>query len=182
MVGHGNHVRAPLYMVPVPSASHQMLIGCGVTMIQLVIAMMVLLQPVAPWRTNYENVARGILDGARESPVFEGETGFQRTVALDISIAWFESRFDQHATGDHGAAHGLYQVHAKEDETVKEQTVRANLMIRESFRVCKSRPLEERLGWYAAGGNGCSRGLQASRFRMWKAMKLYREFLEGNAP
>jgi len=164
------NLRFGLYLAIILASGHQMLIT--------ILAMMALLQPSAPWKDNYETVARGLLSGATASPVFEGQYGVQRTIALDVSLAWFESRFDQHAIGDNGAAHGLYQVHAKEAPTVEEQTKQANEMIKASFRICKNRPLEERLGWYASGGNGCDRpgGLKASRHRMLKALWLYRKF------
>ena len=151
-------------------------------MLITILTVMALLQPKAPWEGDYETVARDIARGAAASPVFEGEYGIQRTIALDVSLAWFESRFDRHAIGDHGAAHGLYQVHAREAETVEAQTIEANELIKASFRICKNRPLEERLGWYASGGNGCDKpgGLKASRHRMLKAIWLFEHYFKNN--
>ena len=172
-----------LYLGIILASSHSMLIACNMNtlLLKTILTVMVLLQPQAPWKDDYEQISRGLLSGATTAPVFDGEYGVQRTLALDISLAWFESRFDRHATGDNGAAHGLYQVHAKEAETVEAQTIEANKLIKASFRICRNRPLEERLGWYASGGNGCDRpgGLKASRHRMLKAMWLYRKFFEG---
>lgn len=149
-------------------------------MLKTILTVMTLLQPQAPWKGDYETVARGLLEGAAAAPVFEGAWGVQRTIALDVSLAWFESRFDHHATGDNGAAHGLYQVHRREAESVKAQTVEANELIKASFRICKNRPLEERLGWYASGGNGCDKpgGLKASRHRMLKAIWLFEHYFK----
>lgn len=145
-------------------------------MIAWILAAMVLLQPSAPWKDSYEHTAKGILEGATSEPIFRGDGGVFRTVALDVSLAWFESRFNPVALGDKGRSWGLYQFqdHGK-PEGVKAQTIIANRLIRESFRICAARPLEERLGWYAAGGNGCDRGLTHSRHRIWKAQWLIRK-------
>lgn len=146
-------------------------------MLTWIISLMLLLQPQAPWKANYESTAVGILEGAKAEPLFQGESGLRRTVALDVALAWFESRFDPSAVGDNGRSRGLYQVQYVGDvEPVLQQTIRANQMIKESFRVCRYKPFEERLGWYASGGNGCSNagGLKASRHRVLKA-----KWLEG---
>lgn len=143
-----------------------------------IVSLMIRLQPVAPWRDSYESTARGILEGAQMEPIFQGESGLRRTVALDVALAWFESRFDPNASGDGGKSRGLYQVQfSGEPESVVQQTIRANRMIRDSFRVCWARPLEERLGWYASGGPNCLRegGIRASRHRMGKAKMMLGE-------
>lgn len=143
-------------------------------MIPWVLAAMLQLQPSAPWLASYTETARGIAEGAEAEPVFAGDV--RRTIALDIAVAWFESRFRPDAVGDHGAAHGLYQVHAPLAATVKQQTIEANRMMRASFKVCSRRPLLERLGWYASGGATCDRpgGLKASSHRMRLAERLFR--------
>lgn len=46
-------------------------------------------------------------------------------------------------------------------------------MMKRSLQICASRPLEDRLGWYAAGGDGCVRGFQASGNRVRKAQWLF---------
>lgn len=144
------------------------------SLITWALAVMNALQPSAPWRQEYESIAQGIVEGAQSEPLFEGESGFLRTVALDLSVAWFESRYNRHAVGDHGAAHGLYQVHGPEAATVKQQTIEANRMMRASFKICGRRPFPEWLGWYAAGGQGC-RGIQASKHRIGLAQRLIKE-------
>lgn len=141
-----------------------------------VLGFMLLLQPRAPWRATYENTAAAIAKGAELAPVFDGDDGVARTAALDAAIAWFESRFDPRALGDHGRSHGLYQVQGHgELEDPLDQTILANAMIRSSFDVCRKHPLEERLGWYAAGGNDCERGLRESRNRIGLAMRLFKK-------
>jgi hypothetical protein len=52
-------------------------------------------------------------------------------------------------------------------------TKSANRMLHRSFQICHARPLEDRLGWYAAGGPDCSRGLTESRHRVRKATWLF---------
>jgi hypothetical protein len=112
-------------------------------------------------------LAAGIVAGAEAEPVFAGDDGVRKTVALDVALAWLESRFDPHAVGDHGSARGLFQVHAPELPTVEAQTRAANRLLRASFRACGSG--DEGLAWYAAGGaSGCTSegGTRASRGRM----------------
>ena len=60
------------------------------------------LQPIAPWSKTYQETAQGMVEGATAVPVFDGPLGVERTIVLDESLAWFESRFDRHAVGDHG--------------------------------------------------------------------------------
>ena len=142
-----------------------------------IVSIMLTLQPIAPWKDRYVEIANEIQVGAEREPVFSGAYGVQRTLALDIAVAWFESRFNPDAIGDNGRARGLYQVHYHgPDEPVREQTERANRMMRASFKVCARRAIEERLGWYAAGGNGCERGLKHSRHRMGLAEKLFKTY------
>lgn len=139
-----------------------------------VLSLMVKLQPNAPWKDNYYHVAQGILDGATAEPIFTGQYGFQRTVALDVSLAWFESRFDFRAIGDKGRSWGLFQFQGKgKPEEIKEQVEIANRLIRQSFAVCKGKEWDEKLGWYAAGGPDCERGLRESRHRMRVAKILF---------
>lgn len=138
-----------------------------------ILSLMLSLQPAAPWREDYYHVAKGILEGAKAIPVFSGQHGVFRTIALNVSLAWHESRFNRYARGDQGKSWGLfqYQNHGTPEDAA-EQTKQANRLILQSFRVCKDKPLNERLGWYAAGGNGCERGLRESRNRMNKAKIL----------
>lgn len=145
-------------------------------MIAWIVTLMVTLQPLAPWKDTYAETAQGMVQGAQEAPLFEGVGALPKTLALDVSLAWFESRFDRAANGDHGKSHGLYQVQGPVIEDVKGQTIQANEMILQSFRVCKGKTLTEKLGWYAAGGNDCERGLRESRHRMGKALTLLKKF------
>lgn len=143
------------------------------------LSIMLFLEPAPPWKASYEETAKAIVDGAKQVPLFDGPMAVERTIALDASLAWFESRFNPNAIGDHGKSRGLYQVqYIGPDEGVTAQTVRANRMMLQSFKICSKRPLEERLAWYASGGNGCDRegGIRASKHRMLKAFWLFRKF------
>lgn len=139
-------------------------------MIGWIVTLMMLLEPMG---NGYKSIAEGMNDGAFEVPLFAGENAHAKTLAVLVSLAWFESRFRTDALGDSGKSRGLYQVQAKEVPTdPKGQTVQAAKMIKESFRVCKDKTLVEKLGWYAAGGPDCERGLRESRNRMKKAFWL----------
>lgn len=159
----------------------------------------------APWGDTYAETARGIVAGAEAEPVFDGAAGVARTVALDVAVAMFESTFEPGALGDcyklkasrldpdpprkartvEGCrSHGLFQTDVRLPASAEEQTRYANRMIRASFRVCRDLPLEERLAWYAAGGeDGCrsEAGRRASRNRLRLAERLFRLY-GGGAP
>jgi len=143
-----------------------------------ILGLMVAMQPQAPWRSTYEATAHAIADAvAGAEPLFAGDRGRERTAALLVSLGWFESTFDPHALGDHGRAHGLFQVHGHGELADPDEAVGLALeLVRTSMRACRNRPLEERLAWYAGGGYDCSApsadALKKSRHRVLKAMWL----------
>jgi hypothetical protein len=163
-----------------------------------ILASMLWLVPRAPWISTFEDTARDIEQGAREVPVFDGPLAVERTVALDVAVASFESTFEPTALGDcrklkknasdpdpprskrteEGCrSHGLYQTDVDLRASALEQTRYANRMLHHSFKVCSKNRFEERLAWYASGGDdGCSSeaGKLASRNRM---DLMYRIFL-----
>jgi len=140
-----------------------------------ILGLMTAMQPAAPWQATYKDTANAIAQVVvAEEPLFEGADGRERTAALMVSVAWFESTFKPGAVGDHGMSHGLYQVQGKGDLLDPMDATRAALgMMRASMKVCRAKPIEERLGWYAAGGNDCERGLRESRHRVKRAMWLF---------
>jgi hypothetical protein len=144
-----------------------------------VLSLMINLQPLAPWRESYPDTATAIARASSTFPVFEGAYGAKRTAALLVSLAWFESRFDPQAKGDHGASLGLFQIngsHAKSIELLEPAWApyHALSLIKRSFEVCHAQPVDDRLSWYAAGGVGCSEaGAIKSRHRMALARRLY---------
>jgi len=154
-----------------------------------VLGLMTSMQPHAPWEASYPATAGAIARVVGdEVPLFEGSDGRARTAALMVSVAWFESAFQPGAVGDCGHAgpckkgetgqsHGLFQVQGQGELKDPMDAARAALgMLRASMRVCRARPLEERLGWYAAGGNDCDRGLRESRHRVLRAMWLFKRY------
>ncbi len=140
-----------------------------------ILSLMLLVQPNAPWKEQYPTIANAIaIVGQDSKPLFSGDKGLEKTAAVLVSLAWFESRFDIHATGDHGRSHGLYQQQGRGELADPLEATRVAIeTIRQSQKVCSNLGTLEMLGWYAAGGEGC-RGLRESRHRMNKAMWLMR--------
>lgn len=147
----------------------------------LVLSWMVSLQPSAPWRETYEETAQGIAEAAAQSPALGGQ---YRTAAVLTVMALRESSFLQTASGDNNRSLGLFQMQAA---TVgqpaflwmsgpTQQSLAAIALLEQSFRICRARPLAERISWYAVGGNHCSSsvGARLSRHRMLLAAKLLR--------
>jgi hypothetical protein len=146
-------------------------------MIQWILFVMLMLQPNAPWKDTYAETAKAIAEVSHTNPLFEGEKGEQKTAALFVSLAWYESRFNPKAIGDHGKSFGLYQQQGHgEISDSRVATEVAYNQIKTSFRVCNGKPIEDRLGWYAAGGPTCDYGLRESRHRMLKAFWLVGKF------
>jgi Transglycosylase SLT domain len=147
------------------------------------LSIMVYLQPAAPWLDSYPTTATALAYAAEDAPLFKGPHGTEQTVALLLSIAWFESRFDPSARGDHGASLGLFQIApgtagsfvAKDDLLDPALAARTALrLVRQSFAICQERPQDERLAWYTHGGPDCSPlGVSTSRNRMLKAAWLF---------
>lgn len=145
-----------------------------------ILSLMLLLQPAksTPWAATYEATAQAIASASVQSPLFAGAHGAERTAALLTALAWFESRFDVHASGDHNRSHGLFQQQGRgELGTAEEATKVAIEQIRVSFAACKGRPFEDSLANYASGRGTCTNagGLVASRHRVGLALRLFRE-------
>lgn len=147
-----------------------------------VLAMMLKAQPAAPWRASYERTAVAIARASSARPLFAGADGAERTAALVVSVAWFESRFQPDAEGDRPClerdARGECSRRGEPQSFCALQVGRSNLawlgvtrerlledvdacvdvglrMMHLSFRVCRAEPLEHRLAHYAAGGYRC---------------------------
>lgn len=144
----------------------------------LIFVWMVSLAPSTPWRDTYESTAITMaLTVETEEPLYQNDDTRIRTAATLVALARYESVFDPNAWGDrgHGDSHGLYQQQRFGLlSDVGEATAVALSQIRISMRICRGRPVEERLTWYAAGGNGCESrdGVAKSRHRMTLAKKL----------
>lgn len=156
-----------------------------------ILALMIALQPAAPWRSSYDATAQAIADVTRdEAPLFAGADGRARTAAVLVSVAWFESTFKPGATGDHGRSHGLFQVQGHGTLDDPHDATRAALVeLRASLHVCRKRPLAERLAFYAGGGpaphdaDGCpvnAEAVNASKHRLARAFWLFKRYPAPN--
>lgn len=168
----------------------------------LALRMMEAIQPNAPWKATYASTADAFGEVAHESPLFAGIFGDQQTVALFVSLAWFEGTFKPDAKGDNacdkkddkgrcvgqpqslctfqiGRTH-LASLGTTEEEIstdIKVCTKSARTLIASSIRICSKRPRSGWLGWYAAGGDGCNeKGLEKSAHRMAKADWLFAHY------
>lgn len=134
-------------------------------------------EPTSPWIDTYPATAQAIARRAESAPLPGGPREWSASVF--VVMGWHESRFNAARIGDQGSAKGVWQVHAATlgrpvPDDVDGQAQGALELLVQSFTICRSRPLGERLGWYAAGGEGCSRRLGLSRSRLHEAAQLLR--------
>lgn len=148
-----------------------------------ILSLMVAMQPEAPWKDTYASTASAIDQAVHEEePLFENDpVGREKTAALLVSLAWFESTFRPNAVGGRGRLRGLYQIGGRGDLSDPLRASRAAIeLLRDSFRACAARPVEERLVVYAAGGTTCKEArpavLKKSRDRVAKARWLVKRF------
>lgn len=145
-------------------------------MVAWILALMLVLQPVAPWSETYESSAAVIAAESTTHPM-KGDKNGNYTAVVLVSVAWFESRFNPEAHNPKdpgGGSYGLYQASRVPIPEVATQTAQALEMIKQSFRVCAGLPLEKRLSWYTSGGPVCF-PTKESTHRMQLAMKLLKE-------
>jgi hypothetical protein len=164
------------------------------------VTVMMSIQPVAktPWSSTYESSAKTIVKVSEESPLFSGSDAAHRTVALFLSLGWFEGRLNPKAKGDckdrdkageclsRPASLCMFQVGRSNlrwldvtEEQILEDfevcTRAAHKMIKISFGVCRGRPSTEILGHYASGGETCG-GIRESLHRVNKALWIFQTF------
>jgi hypothetical protein len=146
-----------------------------------VLAALRILAPASPFAETFDDTAVAIAAESNAAPLFAGPDGPKETAALVASLGWFESSLNPAAEGDcdrtkkdgtceagsrphsfcllqiHESNHAGLGVTRAELLSDVRACVRAGLrMMRQSLALCRSRPLEERLRWYAAGGSTCS--------------------------
>lgn len=148
---------------------------CTTELCAWALAAMLKLEPRAPERLleSYPETASAMAEAADRDPLFSGVSGKKQTVALLVAIADHESSFRQRVEGDHGKSLGLFQIQPptanRDAEELFSPTISSRVaieLVRQSMRICRDRPLEERLSWYAGGGPTCPdhpRALVASR-------------------
>lgn len=147
--------------------------------VQWVVGLMVALEPSSPWRATFEKTAEAIARVSESEPLFD-DRGEQRTAALLVAIAWYESRLKPNAKSSNGQWFCLYQIdkrHLADPEKAladPEVCTRAAVkIIKGSLAKCRARPLEERLAVFMSGS--CEKGLPESRYRMFLANKLLKD-------
>ena len=147
--------------------------------VQWVVGLMVALEPSSPWRGTYEKSAEAIARVAESEPVFD-DHGEERTAALLVAVAWYESRLKPNAKSKDGQFLCLYQVDKRQLADPQkalddpEVCTRAAIkIIRASLQQCAKRPYDDRLAQFMSGN--CDKGVVDSRYRMFLAGKLLRE-------
>lgn len=157
-----------------------------------VLAAMTTLQPPSTTTpriaASYAETAEAVAQAAEEAPLFDGPNGTRETAALLLGIALHESNFRPWIKGDHDRSHGLFQVQPPtirglggdgDDLLSPKPAARAAVIVaRASMRSCRSRPLEERLSWFAGGGPECPNNQEAlgdSRAMFAIARRVLRE-------
>lgn len=146
-----------------------------------VVGLLAALEPTSPWRDTFEKTAEAIAQVSESEPLFPvAEHGPERTAALLVSLAWYESRFKPDARSKNGRWYCLYQIDkghfAEPERALKDQalcTRTAVRLLRQSLERCKMRAPDDRLAAYTSGR--CDRGGAESRYRMFLARKLLKE-------
>jgi hypothetical protein len=146
-----------------------------------ILALMLKVEPSSPFRATFDKTAAAIARASDASPLFGGDHGGERTAALVVSVAWFEGRLNPRAEGDRtckrydgercierGEPTSFCTMQIAESNFpalgVTREIVQGSIdscidaglrMMKSSFSVCRAKPLEHRLDWYATGGEGC---------------------------
>jgi transglycosylase-like protein with SLT domain len=155
------------------------------------------------WTDTYEATAEAFVREAYDHPLpitvtdrrqvdrwaLEGVSPVVFTAALELVWAAKESRFKPDAVGDRGSSLGVLQVSsfwarsAKRDPEdlldVEVAVPVAVVLFHTSFEVCRDKPFDYRMSWYAAGGSGCDRGQRSheiSTARINRAIRLARTY------
>lgn len=144
-----------------------------------VVSLLVALEPSAPWRPTFEKTAEAIARVAESEPLFD-DHGEERTAALLVAIAWYESRLKPTAKSKDGQFVCLFQVDkrhlADPQKALDDPEVCARpaiKIVRASLQKCSKRPLDERLAQFMSGT--CDKGVNDSRYRMFLGAKLLKE-------
>jgi hypothetical protein len=147
--------------------------------VEWVVGLLVALEPQAPWRPTYGKTAEAIARVAETEPVFE-DRGEERTAALLVAIAWYESRFKPNAVSANKQYVCLFQIDkrhlADPDKALTDQETCARAaikIIKGSLAKCAAKPEAERLAIFMSGS--CDKGIPDSKYRMFLAQKLVKE-------
>lgn len=146
-----------------------------------VVGLLTALEPKAPWSSTYEKTAEAIARAAESEPLFDiDDQGEERTAAVLVAVAWYESRLNPRARSKNGRWYCLYQLDKRylpdfqKSLTDPEMCTHAAMkLLRKSLSMCKARPKNERLAAFMSGR--CDHGGVQSRYRMFLANKLLKE-------
>lgn len=152
----------------------------------------------SPWRDTFASTATAIARAAERHPLPLGDDSAERTAAMLVGVAFYESHFQPDAEGDRpkladgtrGRARSVCAMQIHETNFAAMKVTRAELlgdiqrcidtgleMLHISFSVCRAKPLERRIAHYAGGGNGCPTNGEAtskSEHRVRKALELFK--------
>jgi hypothetical protein len=122
-----------------------------------------------------ERFAEAVATVVREAPpLYRDDESRERTAALVVAVAWYESAFRLDAVGDQGRSVCAMQIYhgSRSLLTDPEGCIRAGLRkLRASIAACPDAPLAV----YARGKCRSAEGKRISAHRMQLANRLYRE-------
>lgn len=120
---------------------------------------------------NYAFVQAADAVVASEPPIFDGPDGRQRSAALLVAVAWYESKFQLDAVGDGGRSVCAMQIFYGKRALLRDADACLRTgyrMLRASARACPSHPVAV----YARGSCASAEGRRLSNHRMQLAKKL----------
>ena len=146
-----------------------------------ILSLMVALQPEAPWKDTYPATAAAINQVVSAQPsIFTDDHEGRAKIASVLVALPGPSRHSSQPRLARTASAAFTRSAEKRDASDPLKASRVALdLVRESFRLCRARRVEERLAVYAAGGTSCkdppALALSKSRFRIWKALVLVKQ-------
>lgn len=141
-------------------------------MMAYVLACMLFLAGAGATESRLLPLARAIVDVVAErGPLFKGEDGERRTVALLVAVAFRESTFRVDAVGDHGRSMCAFQIlHGSRSllTDVRACTDAGYTQLAASVKACPAHPVAP----YARGAcdNEDGRRISADRMRLAKSL------------
>lgn len=172
-----------------------------------VLSLMLKVQSTHPKRETYEKTSVAIAQAASRDPLFSGQHGEEKTASLIVALGYFESGLMPDAEGDcvkdgkgiasvggrcptgakpqsfcflqiHGTNFEGLGVTRAEVQSDIDVCIRIGLrLMHQSFLVCRSLPVEDRLRQYAGGGPVCPTNddaMKKSRHRWAKGQWLFK--------
>jgi len=148
-----------------------------------ILSLMLSLQPSAPWSNTFASTAAAIERAAILEPIFMTP---ERTAAILVSLAWYESRFKQDAVDPTRSSFCLLQLDGtnirglgmtrEEVLSNPDACLKAGMsVLRTSSWICRDHPFLDRLAYYSSRGPTCSiGGALRSQLRVGTGLELLR--------